>query len=73
MALPQWLMRVNEKLWNEGPSRAVAKAANPSEVTMWIQALMLTPYVAIAASLALGVTVAAVCCTQPAPRGVGFA
>jgi hypothetical protein len=39
---------------------------------MWIQALMLTPYIAIAASLALGVTVAAVCCTQPAPRGVGF-
>ena len=40
---------------------------------MWMQALMLTPYVAIASSLALAVTVAVVCCSQPAPRGVGFA
>ena len=40
---------------------------------MWMQALMLTPYIAIASSFALAATVAAVCCSQPAPRGVGFA
>jgi hypothetical protein len=39
---------------------------------MWIQALMLTPYLAIAASLALAGTVAAICCSQPTPRGAGF-
>jgi hypothetical protein len=39
---------------------------------MWIQALMLTPYIAIASSFALAITVAVVCCSQPAPRGVGF-
>ena len=39
---------------------------------MWMKALMLTPYIAIAASFALAATVAAVCCSQPTPRGVGF-
>jgi hypothetical protein len=39
---------------------------------MWIQALMLTPYIAIASSLALAITVAVVCCSQPVPRGTGF-
>jgi hypothetical protein len=39
---------------------------------MWMQALTLTPYIAIASSLALAVTVAAVCCSQSTPRGVGF-
>jgi len=40
---------------------------------MWTQALMLTPYIAIVSSLVLIVTVAAVCLSQPAPRGAGFA
>ena len=39
---------------------------------MWMQALMLTPYIAMASSFALVVTVAAICCSQPTPRGVGF-
>jgi hypothetical protein len=39
---------------------------------MWMQVLMLTPYIAIASSFALAVTVAAVCCSQSTPRGVGF-
>jgi hypothetical protein len=39
---------------------------------MWMQALMLTPYIAMASSFALAVTVAAVCCSQPHPRGAGF-
>ena len=39
---------------------------------MWMQALMLTPYIAIASSLALAVTVAAVCWSQSTPRGTGF-
>ncbi|MEA2980404.1 MAG: hypothetical protein QOF91_175 [Alphaproteobacteria bacterium] len=39
---------------------------------MWMQALMLTPYIAIASSLALAITVAVVCCGQSARRGTGF-
>jgi hypothetical protein len=39
---------------------------------MWMQALMLTPYIAIASSLALAATVAAVCGSQHAPRAEGF-
>jgi hypothetical protein len=39
---------------------------------MWMQALMLTPYIAIASSFALAVTVAVVCCGQTTRRGAGF-
>lgn len=69
-------MRVNEKLWNNDQGAPLPRqsivAVKPSEVTMWMQALMFTPYIAIASSLALGVTVAAVCCSQSNPRGLGF-
>jgi hypothetical protein len=40
---------------------------------MWIQALMLTPDVAIASSVVLAVTVAVVCYNPRAPCGTGFA
>jgi hypothetical protein len=39
---------------------------------MWMQALMLTPYIAIASSLALAASIAAVCCSHPVPRERGF-
>jgi hypothetical protein len=39
---------------------------------MLMQAFLLAPYLAIAASLALAGTVAAVCLTQPARRRAGF-
>ena len=39
---------------------------------MWMQALMLTPYIAIASSFALVATVAAVCCSQPDPAWGGI-
>jgi hypothetical protein len=39
-------------------------------MTMWMQALMLTPYIAIASSFVLAATVAIVCYSQ---RGVGEA
>jgi hypothetical protein len=37
--------------------------------TMWMQALMLTPYVAIASSVVLAVTVVLVCYSQHASHG----
>ena len=40
---------------------------------MWMHALMLTPYIAIASSVVLAATVAIVCFSQPVPRGAGFA
>ena len=39
---------------------------------MLMQALLLLPYLAIAASLTLAGTIAAVCLTQPTPREAGF-
>jgi hypothetical protein len=39
---------------------------------MLMQAFLLTPYLAITASLALAATVAAVCCSHPARRRSGF-
>ncbi len=39
---------------------------------MLMQAFLLMPYLAIAASLTLVGTVAVVCVSQPTPRGVGF-
>lgn len=39
---------------------------------MLMNAFLLTPYLAIAASLALAATVAAICLSQPVPRGAGF-
>ena len=39
---------------------------------MLMQALLLLPYLAIAASLTLAGTIAAVCLNQPTPREVGF-
>jgi hypothetical protein len=39
---------------------------------MLMEAFLLTPYLAIAASFALAGTVAMICYTQPVPRGVGF-
>jgi hypothetical protein len=39
---------------------------------MLMEAFLLTPYIAIAASLSLGGTVVAVCLSRPAPRGTGF-
>ena len=39
---------------------------------MLMQALLLLPYLAIAASLTLVGTIAAVCLSQPTPRGMGF-
>jgi hypothetical protein len=44
----------------------------PSESTMLMEAFLLTPYLAIAASFALAGTVAVICYTQPVPRGAGF-
>ncbi len=38
---------------------------------MWMQALMLTPYIAIASSFVLAVTIAVVCYSQRALPGVG--
>jgi hypothetical protein len=43
-----------------------------SEVPMLMQAFLLTPYLAIASSLALAATVAAICCSHPFPRRSGF-
>jgi hypothetical protein len=39
---------------------------------MLMEAFLLTPYLAIASSLVLASTVAAICCSQPVPRGAGF-
>ena len=39
---------------------------------MLMEAFLLAPYLAIASSLALAATVAAICCSQSTPRGVGF-
>ena len=39
---------------------------------MLMEAFLLTPYLAIAASFALAGTVAMICYTQPVPRGAGF-
>ena len=39
---------------------------------MLMEAFLLTPYLAIAASFALAGTVAVICCSQPVPRGAGF-
>jgi hypothetical protein len=39
---------------------------------MLMEAFLLTPYLAIASSLVLTITIAAVCCSQPAPRAAGF-
>jgi len=39
---------------------------------MLIDAFLLAPYLAIASSVALAVTVTAICCSQRAPRGAGF-
>ena len=39
---------------------------------MLMEAFLLTPYLAIASSLVLAATVAAVCYSQPAPRRAGF-
>ncbi len=40
---------------------------------MLMQALLLTPYIAIASSLVLTVTIAAICYSQARPREAGFA
>jgi hypothetical protein len=45
----------------------------PLENTMLMQALLLTPYIVIAASLVLTVTIAAICTSQVRPRQAGFA
>jgi hypothetical protein len=37
-----------------------------------MQAFLITPYLAIASSVALAITVAAVCFSQSTPRGAGF-
>jgi len=39
---------------------------------MLLDAFLLTPYLAVASSLAIAVTVAAVCWGQSAPKGGGF-
>jgi hypothetical protein len=39
---------------------------------MLMEAFLLTPYLAMASSLALAAAVAAVCCSQSVPRGAGF-
>jgi hypothetical protein len=36
---------------------------------MLLDAFLLTPYLAVASSLALAVTVAVVCCGRPVPKG----
>jgi len=41
------------------------------EITMFMRALMLTPYIAIASSLVLAATIAVVCYSQRALPGVG--
>jgi hypothetical protein len=39
---------------------------------MLMEAILLTPYLAMASSLVLAATVAAICCNQSVPRGAGF-
>jgi hypothetical protein len=39
---------------------------------MLMETFLLTPYLAIASSLVLAATVAAVCCSQSMPRDTGF-
>ena len=39
---------------------------------MLMEAFLLTPYLAIASSMVLAATVAAICCSQSEPRGAGF-
>ena len=39
---------------------------------MWMQLLMVTPYMAIVSSFVLAVTIAAVCVSQTVPRAAGF-
>ena len=39
---------------------------------MWMQLLMVTPYMAIVSSFVLAVTIAAVCVSQTDPRAAGF-
>jgi hypothetical protein len=39
---------------------------------MLMEAFLLTPYLAVASSLALAATVVAVCYSQSTPRGAGF-
>ena len=40
---------------------------------MLMEAFLLTPYLAMASSLMLAAAVAVICCSQPSPRGAGFA
>ena len=72
MARPQSLTRVNQKLWNERLDRPLARQQPTPESAMLMEAFLLTPYLAIASSLALAATVTAVCCSQSTPRGTGF-
>jgi hypothetical protein len=39
---------------------------------MLMEAFLLTPYLAMASSLVLAGTVAAICCSQSSPRRAGF-
>jgi len=39
---------------------------------MLMDAILLTPYLAMASSLVLAASVAAICCGQSVPRGTGF-
>jgi len=39
---------------------------------MLMEAFLLTPYLAMASSLVLTATVAAICCSQSVPRDAGF-
>lgn len=72
MARPQWLTRVNYKLWNERLRGPLAKQQPTPESAMLMEAILLTPYLAMASSLVLAATVAAICCGQSEPRGAGF-
>jgi hypothetical protein len=72
VARPQWLTRVNQKLWNERLDRPLARQQPTPESAMLMEAFLLTPYLAMASSLVLTATVAAICCSQSAPRDAGF-
>jgi hypothetical protein len=71
MARPQSLTRVNQKLWNERLGGPLARQPTP-ESAMLMEAFLLMPYLAMASSLVLTATVAAICCSQSAPRDAGF-
>ena len=72
MPQPQWLTRVTKNFGTNTSAGRWRGNTHHLESAMLMEAFLLTPYLAIASSLALAATVVAVCYSQSTPRGAGF-